>query len=649
MKRFLLIICSLLAANSFAAAQVVADFETNLNGFSNPNFGPAMTGVSRVADPTGKSAGVMKLLWNFPGMGFTNGAVSAKNAIPVNGARFITYWVYFPVSTPANLNVGVFAQDNKNYRFHQNTVLGSTIPKSTWYPISLDLQQTLINDPQFDIVTGNIYQTGIQLDNGLDTVSVWKDSIYVDNVALVGSQPVKVADFETGLNGYTDVGFGPALKKVAQVTDPTASSAGVMQLNLSFPADTNSKGAVGVKQTGGLAVGNAEFITYWVFLPDSSMPDSFAVSVFAQDNKNYTYHDVNVLAKDIPKKKWYPLSLDLQQELIKDPQFDILTGNLFQTGIQIQSYNYHGAIPGWKDSIYIDNVALLSVQAASPVKKYVLANFNTPGDVAGFFKETWAPAVTAVANGIDTTNAANRVLLADFSFSDTGSTPVTKGAFGKNNVGIFSATADTTATDIAIDVFIPVGMPDSAQFAVAFQGTATGGNWTADNYALGTSSGTLQKGQWNTLKYNVAGHIKDGSITKTRGTGTFILQVLYANPPKWNGRLFFDNLTLFGIADAPTSVAQNTSGVPHEYQLYNNYPNPFNPSTTIRYSLKQDGVVTLKVYDVLGREVTTLVNEPQKAGSYSVLFDAKQLASGTYFYTIRAGSFVKTEKMMLLK
>jgi hypothetical protein len=59
--------------------------------------------------------------------------------------------------------------------------------------------------------------------------------------------------------------------------------------------------------------------------------------------------------------------------------------------------------------------------------------------------------------------------------------------------------------------------------------------------------------------------------------------------------------------------------------------------------------VTLKVYDVLGREVTTLVNEPQKAGSYSVLFDAKQLASGTYFYTIRAGSFVKTEKMMLLK
>jgi hypothetical protein len=95
-------------------------------------------------------------------------------------------------------------------------------------------------------------------------------------------------------------------------------------------------------------------------------------------------------------------------------------------------------------------------------------------------------------------------------------------------------------------------------------------------------------------------------------------------------------------------VVQNPT-TPYQYKLYNNYPNPFNPSTTIRYELKQEGTVSLKVYDVLGQEVATLVNERQVAGSHSVVFDAKRIASGAYFYTIHAGGFVKTEKMMLLK
>ncbi|HUI63671.1 MAG TPA: T9SS type A sorting domain-containing protein, partial [Bacteroidota bacterium] len=88
---------------------------------------------------------------------------------------------------------------------------------------------------------------------------------------------------------------------------------------------------------------------------------------------------------------------------------------------------------------------------------------------------------------------------------------------------------------------------------------------------------------------------------------------------------------------------------PYQYKLYNNYPNPFNPSTTIRYELRQEGNVSLKVYDLLGQEIKTLVNERQTAGDHSVVFDARTLASGVYFYTLRSGSFVKTEKMMLLK
>jgi len=85
------------------------------------------------------------------------------------------------------------------------------------------------------------------------------------------------------------------------------------------------------------------------------------------------------------------------------------------------------------------------------------------------------------------------------------------------------------------------------------------------------------------------------------------------------------------------------------YILAQNYPNPFNPSTTIKYAIEKPGLVTLKVYDVLGKEVASLVNQDQAAGVYSVKFDASLLSSGIYFYKLESGSFTKINKMMLVK
>jgi photosystem II stability/assembly factor-like uncharacterized protein len=94
--------------------------------------------------------------------------------------------------------------------------------------------------------------------------------------------------------------------------------------------------------------------------------------------------------------------------------------------------------------------------------------------------------------------------------------------------------------------------------------------------------------------------------------------------------------------------------VPNNFQLYQNYPNPFNPSTTIKYSIPAETTqrsvfTTLKIYDLLGSEVATLVNEIKSPGKYEVKFDAGRLPSGIYFYTIRAGSFFSCRKMMLIK
>lgn len=101
------------------------------------------------------------------------------------------------------------------------------------------------------------------------------------------------------------------------------------------------------------------------------------------------------------------------------------------------------------------------------------------------------------------------------------------------------------------------------------------------------------------------------------------------------------------IAPAQTSV--DDRNIVNSYYLSQNYPNPFNPVTNIKFSVAEKAHVTLKVYDVLGREVATLVNEVKDAGQYTVKFDAKDLPTGMYLYTISAGKFSETKKMMLVK
>jgi hypothetical protein len=91
------------------------------------------------------------------------------------------------------------------------------------------------------------------------------------------------------------------------------------------------------------------------------------------------------------------------------------------------------------------------------------------------------------------------------------------------------------------------------------------------------------------------------------------------------------------------------SFVPNEYALYQNYPNPFNPSTTIRYDLKEAGFVTIAIFNVLGQQVANLVNMEMPAGRHVVNFDATNLTSGLYIYTIQTNGFSDRKKMMLMR
>jgi hypothetical protein len=104
-----------------------------------------------------------------------------------------------------------------------------------------------------------------------------------------------------------------------------------------------------------------------------------------------------------------------------------------------------------------------------------------------------------------------------------------------------------------------------------------------------------------------------------------------------------------GVGSIVLSAGNHYGLVPDQYGISQNYPNPFNPSTTIYYNLPKSGNVTIKVYDVLGNEVSTLVNEYKIAGTHRIVFNSGNLSSGVYFYQLTAGDFVKTLKMTLIK
>ena len=145
--------------------------------------------------------------------------------------------------------------------------------------------------------------------------------------------------------------------------------------------------------------------------------------------------------------------------------------------------------------------------------------------------------------------------------------------------------------------------------------------------------------EWNEISF-ITGH---GTTTETQSY-SFVDENLTSG--KYIYRL--KQIDLDGTFKYSDEIEVEVS-VPEKFELSQNYPNPFNPNTSIKYQIAISSPVSLKIYDVLGNEVATLVNEVKPAGSYEVNFDASSLSSGTYFYKLHAGNVVKTKKMILLK
>lgn len=164
-----------------------------------------------------------------------------------------------------------------------------------------------------------------------------------------------------------------------------------------------------------------------------------------------------------------------------------------------------------------------------------------------------------------------------------------------------------------------------------------------------------------------AGHGNGGTFYRTSdGFNTWEVK---NNPKAWE-YFFYNNLVLYACGDSgyfakstdcgntwtqlpfnvlnPTTLIENTITI-SDFSLQQNYPNPFNPTTKIKYSIAGSQMVTLKVYDILGNEISTLVNEVKQPGTHEVTFDGSKLSSGIYFYKLNSDSFTQTKKLVLIK
>ena len=197
--------------------------------------------------------------------------------------------------------------------------------------------------------------------------------------------------------------------------------------------------------------------------------------------------------------------------------------------------------------------------------------------------------------------------------------------------------------------------PDEEQNKLIFAGIQEDDEYPGnESFLVGYDLDVVPPPAWIHLQHPTLGVVEPGETdtlfvrfhAMMSDTTTEALIKIYNND--LNQPLIEIPVTFEMLENLVTSTGEKVLA-PLEFALEQNYPNPFNPSTTIRYSIRENSLVTLKIYDILGNEVATLVREVKPAGIYSVNFNSGSLSSGIYFYKLNAGNFTETKKMIFLK
>lgn len=666
MKKLILLFSGLLFLSTSLEAQVIANFNnpaTGVTGFEkSSDSGPGLDSLYWTHDPSNPSNGVMAITMKWDSLGW-HGRMelgSAGNATYIAGgtAQYITFWVYIDSTqnVPDSLQIDTYAMDNTNWSWTEGPDeehYAMDIPHNVWYPLSFPLAAAKAANPNFQYNAagaGKGFMTGLQFFPHTGCVG-WQGTIYVDNVAMVGALPHYVGGpGATGFEKSSD--SGPGLDSVFTATDPAGGASSVV--GMAFKWDSLSwHGRMDLGSAGNSTYfpgGAAEYFVSWIYLDSTqNVPDSLQIDTYAMDNTNWSWTEEIHFAKDIPHNVWYPLAFPLAAAKAANPNFQYNAagaGKGFMTGLQL--FPHDSASLNWQGVIYVSNCALLDTIAATAPPVWTAADFSAPGTGSnagkqGFYVPSWASGT--LTPGIDY-NLGFYVLQGKADLSQ-GAKPF---AAVRDSIPMMDA-ADSTALSISFGVYVPSKMPNNAVFNFYVSGGA--GDSVASVDTLGV--GGFNPGQLNTMTISkldslaLAGKFDP---TKPAQVGVTVHYPAPYDTITWSGTLEFTDLTITGIwfpNQLLDGIIKVTSNVPKEYKLYTNYPNPFNPSTIIQYDLPKNSKVVLNVYDVIGRLVATLVNKNQSAGTYQVTFNGDRFASGVYFVRLDAGSFMKTQKMLLLK
>ena len=262
---------------------------------------------------------------------------------------------------------------------------------------------------------------------------------------------------------------------------------------------------------------------------------------------------------------------------------------------------------------------------------------------------------TAVNTGLD--------LIAFYALAvspnGTGSTNLFAGTsgggvwFSTNNGTSWKAVKiGLTNTDVRALAFSDTNLFAGTWGGGVYRSTDSGTNWTAVNTGLmGQDVHALTVSGTNLFAMTDGGvslSTNNGtrwSSTGLTGTGVYALAVSGANLVAGT----YGGVWIRPLSEMITSVEGGPTDLPSHFSLGQNFPNPFNPSTNISFSLPSKSFVSLKVFDALGKEVETPINQEKPAGTYQVSFDASKLSSGVYFYRLMAGGFTQVKKMLMMK
>jgi len=614
---------------------VLADFEIEskgTQGFANTGWNHAMTAITWAADPSARTAGVLQTDWNSSldlKAQFVNNNIDLKWTDTDTGATAMTVDVWVPTDIPAGTNISFWATDKVSWSWTETnyTITDSTVVPGEWNTITYNVKDYLASlDPK------GVIRAGLQI---VFSDSNWTGSIYWDNYTLVGiEKPVgalqsPAASFTTAVSddGYpTTTGYN-----YVQVTWVDNAD----NLNETYNVYMSKEPITDLSAEGVVRIGTQipRGNEHWNHRPYSTdgaeQTFYFAVTATGLDGIETEMSGDNTTGPATVVSTMAP-------KAIYDPNFN------FQIDGSLGEFTAYADYTLITESVGVDNAGDWSPTSTDLNfsvsfvidDDYLYMGANIIDDDLATSGQAWEGDALELFMGFyPIASVKEWHTLGDIGTAGTGDYRISFTSWGETHSGGSSPFTYPGLTYLVLPN--PTGYLIEAKL---------------DLDSLSAAGYTPQVGDMLPLKIDVndKDEVLDGSGT---GRTKQLHHSGFSNTENWKRPSCWGYLAV----SLPTGVAdRGLPSIPMKTQLYANYPNPFNPTTTLKYDLAKASHVSMVIYNMLGQKIRTLVNVEKPAGYHSAIWDGtndggENVASGIYFFEFKADSYVKTNKMILMK